>query len=173
MRNEIFNLFKYVGENNPYLIRSYEQEFEKGHGRIEHRKVEVISVHNTNLSFDGVKQIVLVTRYRELINSPDKLSIETVSYITNAHESELSAQQIEEIIRMHWHIENKLHYVLDNVFGEDRSTIRAGYGARVMSAMRVYALNLFRLSGIGNIKRLVDNFKLLGSVGFCEKAVIL
>lgn len=38
----------------------------------------------------------------------------------------LSAEELMEYKRQHWAVENGLHYVLDEVFGEDKSTIRKG-----------------------------------------------
>ena len=45
--------------------------------------------------------------------------------------------------RQHWAVENSLHYVLDETFGEDRSTIRAG--KNTMSVLRKCAYNIVRL----------------------------
>jgi len=61
--------------------------------------------------------------------------------------------------RNYWLIENKLHYVKDDTFGEDRSTIRANHGTKNMASLRNFALSLLRISGVLNIKRCVDNFK--------------
>ena len=45
--------------------------------------------------------------------------------------------------RQHWAIENSLHYVLDETFGEDRCTVRRGKMA--MSVLRKCAYNIARL----------------------------
>ena len=59
----------------------------------------------------------------------------------------------------YWAIENKVHYIADFVFGEDRSTIRAKNGPRVMSALSAFAMNVMRACGIGNLKRCVANLQ--------------
>lgn len=55
----------------------------------------------------------------------------------------LSAEELMEYKRRHWAVENSLHYVLDEVFGEDKSTIRKG--KNTMSALRKCAYNIARL----------------------------
>ena len=87
------------------------------------------------------------------------MSEEIVYLITNAPESELSAQSLLELKRSYLDVENKLHYIKDFVFGEDRSTIRAKNGPQNMSALRNLAVSIYNASGSKNIKRFVDNIK--------------
>ena len=47
-------------------------------------------------------------------------------------------------MRCHWHIENRLHWVLDVVFHEDLSRLRSGCGPQNMATVRHMALNLLR-----------------------------
>lgn len=55
----------------------------------------------------------------------------------------LSAEELMAYKRNHWAIENSLHYVLDETFQEDKSTIRAG--RNTMSVLRKCAYNIVRL----------------------------
>lgn len=55
----------------------------------------------------------------------------------------LSAEELMEYKRQHWAVENGLHYVLDEVFGEDKSTIKKG--KNTMSVLRRCAYNIARL----------------------------
>jgi len=55
--------------------------------------------------------------------------------------------------RGHWGIENKLHYVRDVTFHEDGSQIRTKNAPRVMSAIRNFAISLFRWFGDTNIAK--------------------
>src|SRR5204863_3607773 len=43
--------------------------------------------------------------------------------------------------------ENRLHYVRDVTFDEDRSRVRRGAGAQVMASIRNLALSILRLAG--------------------------
>jgi hypothetical protein len=49
--------------------------------------------------------------------------------------------------RGHWTIENRLHWVRDVTFDEDRSRVRTGAGAQVMASIRNLAISLLRLAG--------------------------
>jgi len=48
------------------------------------------------------------------------------------------------MIRLHWGIENKLHWVLDVAFSEDASRKRTGNAAQNISVLSKIALNLLR-----------------------------
>ncbi len=49
------------------------------------------------------------------------------------------------------HIENKIHWVRDVTYDEDRSQIRTGTGPQVMAALRNAAIGALRTAGITNI----------------------
>jgi predicted transposase YbfD/YdcC len=52
------------------------------------------------------------------------------------------AARLNDVIRQHWGIENKLHWVLDVGFGEDLDRKRAGNSAQNFSLLNRMALNL-------------------------------
>ena len=56
-----------------------------------------------------------------------------------------------ELVRGHWHIENKSHWVRDVTFDEDRSQVRCGNIPQVMAALRNTAIGLLRWAGYTNI----------------------
>ena len=47
-------------------------------------------------------------------------------------------------MRTHWHIENRLHWVLDVVFHDDLARLRTGHGPQNMAVVKHMALNLLR-----------------------------
>ena len=55
----------------------------------------------------------------------------------------VNAEELMNFKRQHWAVENSLHYVLDEIFGEDKSTIRLG--KNTMSVLRKCAYNIARL----------------------------
>jgi hypothetical protein len=50
-----------------------------------------------------------------------------------------------------WSIENRLHWVRDVTFDEDRSQVRKGARAQAMAALRNLAIGLLRRAGARNI----------------------
>jgi predicted transposase YbfD/YdcC len=54
------------------------------------------------------------------------------------------AKVILNAVRAHWGIENKLHWVLDMTFDEDRSRTRKDHGPQNLALMRKIAMNLYR-----------------------------
>lgn len=56
----------------------------------------------------------------------------------------LDARLFARAVRCHWHIENRLHWVLDVVFHEDLNRLRCGTGPQNMATVRHMAVNLLR-----------------------------
>jgi predicted transposase YbfD/YdcC len=56
----------------------------------------------------------------------------------------LDARLFAAAVRSHWHVENRLHWVLDVVFHEDLSRLRTGAGPQNMATVRHMAMNLLR-----------------------------
>ncbi|MBK8399182.1 MAG: ISAs1 family transposase [Leptospiraceae bacterium] len=71
---------------------------------------------------------------------PRKKSIESRYFISSLTNPEL----FQKSVRTHWQIENSCHWILDVVFREDDSRIRAGYAAENFSIIRKIALNFLK-----------------------------
>jgi predicted transposase YbfD/YdcC len=78
---------------------------------------------------------------------------ETTYAITSLSPQRATPAQLLTEWREHWHIENKLHWVRDVTFDEDRSTVRHGSIPQVMAALRTTAIGLFRVLGVTNIAK--------------------
>lgn len=57
----------------------------------------------------------------------------------------MSAEEFACYVRGHWSIENSLHWVLDDVFREDRCTARKGFATENLGLMRRIVYNLMQL----------------------------
>lgn len=133
----------------------YKAPTEKGHGRIEDRKAAVyhqgIGGHVLDGAWAGyIKTVVCIERRRQVKNTTTgqwDTSEEKSVYLSNAC---ISAQYANQLVRAHWGIENKNHYVRDVSFGEDSHKIRKqpfNY-----SILRSLSINFFHLHGFENIK---------------------
>jgi len=67
--------------------------------------------------------------------------IERRYYLSSA---QLDAKAFAQAVRAHWHIENRLHWVLDVVFHDDLARLRTGHGPQNMAVVKHMALNLVR-----------------------------
>lgn len=145
LKNNQSSLFEEVESrfNNIKPVRS--NTIEKSHGRIEERYCEVIS----NLEFideatkwKNIKTVIKVSTKRTVVSS-GKVSNENRYYISSLSKN---PEEFNRLIRGHWGIENKLHWVLDVQFNEDKSRIRNGSGDENFAVIRHIALNLLKLN---------------------------
>lgn len=75
-----------------------------------------------------------------------------VSYaITSLPPARADAARLLGLLRGHWGIENRLHYVRDVTFDEDRSAVRTNAAPQVCAACRNLAIALLRRRGTTNI----------------------
>jgi predicted transposase YbfD/YdcC len=58
--------------------------------------------------------------------------------------AKLDAQTFAAVVRAHWSIENRLHWVLDVVFHDDLARLRSGNGPQNMAVVKHMAMNLVR-----------------------------
>jgi predicted transposase YbfD/YdcC len=133
------------------------EDFDKGHGRIEHRTVTVASEVDWlggNRRFPGELRLpdaATIIRVQSRTELKDRCRYDTRYYITSAV---LDPAQAAVGVRGHWGVENQLHWMLDVVFNEDQSRLRKGHGAKNMAIVRHFAINLVRAA---NDKRSVKS----------------
>lgn len=123
-------------------IDTYEQ-VEKNRSRIETRKVELLNdfswIEPEIISqWAGLSQIAKVSRQRENLINP-KIEAETSYYLLSSSQP---ANIIAQAIRGHWGVENRLHWRLDVLFGEDQDRKRTENAAANFSLFRKMAQNL-------------------------------
>jgi predicted transposase YbfD/YdcC len=83
----------------------------------------------------------------------DKESCEIAYAITSLTSEKASPQRLLELNRMHWGIENGLHWVRDETFREDRSQIRTGTAPRVMATLRNLVITILKRFGVTDITK--------------------
>lgn len=118
---------------------NYVEGADKGHGRNEFRRVWVerdVRWLAQSAEWPQLRSLILVESERTRRGETTR---ERRAYISSSAEP---AVALAAKVRGHWHVENKLHWVLDVTFGEDHARISRRYGAESMSVMRKLALNL-------------------------------
>lgn len=126
------------------IAHSYDERVEKGHHRTEKRQIWCVRVsqlpplHNQS-DWAGLRCVVMVVRVRHLSNQTTR---EVQFYLTSV---DCDARKLGQIIRLHWSIENGLHWTLDVTFNEDACRVRTGHAPQNLSLLRRIALNALNL----------------------------
>jgi predicted transposase YbfD/YdcC len=122
------------------------------HGqRIEQRMLQAsTALTAAYCQWPGLQQ-VFQTERRVINKKTGCISSETSYGISSLSASRADARRLAIITRGHWGIENRLHWVRDAVFGEDRCRVRSGQAPQVLAAMRNLAISLFRLAGFASV----------------------
>lgn len=116
------------------------QRVEKGHYRIEKRKVYTVPVSqlpalHQQEDWVGLTTVVMVVRS---IQHWNKITNEVQFYISSLVSD---ANKIGSAIRQHWGIENSVHWTLDVTFNEDECRIRSLHSPQNFALLRRIALN--------------------------------
>jgi len=114
---------------------------DKGHGRLETRTIETLTRVPPWLDWPGAQQVCRITRQRTVRCVP---SIEIVFAITSLTRLQANAKTLLRLIRKHWSIENRLHYVRDVSMGEDACRVRTGNAPQNLAALRNLTIGLIR-----------------------------
>jgi predicted transposase YbfD/YdcC len=119
----------------------------RGHGRTVARTIKVATAPAW-VEFAGATQIA---QLRRTVTRNANRTVEVVYLITSADHHQAPPATLAAWVQGHWGIENRLHWVRDVTFDEDRSQVRTGNGPQVMATLRSTAISLLRLTGVENI----------------------
>ncbi len=115
------------------------------HGRRARRTIKAALVPAW-IEFAGAAQ---VAQLRRTVTKNGKKTVEVIYLITSDRDADPAT--LAAWVRGHWEIENKLHWVRDVTYQEDKSLVRTGNAPRVMASLRSLAISLLRLDGHSNI----------------------
>lgn len=117
-------------------------------GRIEIRTIETTNRLRGYLDWPGVGQ---VCRVEMTVRTAAKTTHEVGYAITSVSPEQADAATLLRWWRGHWGIENRLHYVRDWAWDEDRDRTRLGSGPQALAALRNAAVTFLRREGVTNI----------------------
>ncbi|MEB3292103.1 MAG: ISAs1 family transposase [Synechococcales bacterium] len=147
-----------VKGNQPILLQQLQQQFaqltptsvdhqeEQTRDRVTHRTVSVLDqIPPLGPQWVGIQRIIRIERQGLRSQQPYH---EVRFYISSLT---LDARGFAQLIRQHWHIENRLHWVKDVVLKEDETPVCDGNAPVNFAIVRTLSLNLFRLNGFDSI----------------------
>lgn len=114
---------------------------DKDHGRVEVRRYwqsERIEWFADRKKWEGLRSVGVVESTRTL---GGKTTVERRYYLSSLP---VDVTTFARAVRGHWGIENRLHWCLDVVMGEDQSRVRSGHAAQNLALVRKWALNRLR-----------------------------
>jgi predicted transposase YbfD/YdcC len=116
-------------------------------GQITTHKVEVSQELNDYLAWPGITHVWKLKRQVTNIKTKQTRQ-ETVVGIARLLKKQKPEEQIIDLVRGHWSIENRLHRQRDVIFMEDRSTIRKRSAPQVMAALKNLVISMYHRASV-------------------------
>jgi predicted transposase YbfD/YdcC len=141
-----------------WLEKRRAQSCDKGHGRIEERRLLLSSELKEFLAekWYGVEQVF---RLERRISKGGKVREEVVYGMLSLPAELADAQQVLEYIRRHWRIENRLHWRKDVTLKEDACLSRRGQVPQVLAALNNVVLGLMDHLKVKNVPQQMQYFQ--------------
>lgn len=141
------NIKNYFNDKELYekaASENYIETKEKAHGSLEKREYiftkDIDWLYNKK-EWKGLKSIGLAKRTYQ--NNKGETITDIRYYISNLDASKI--ELISKTIRNEWAIENKLHYFLDTVFGEDDNTSFIENTQKNLNILRKFCLKILKI----------------------------
>ena len=122
---------------------------DKGHGRVEKRRITVRSLLSSYSQWPSLWQVFQLDRQRT--NTLGETQREVQYGITSLSTAQASPRHLLQLVRDPWGIENGLHYRRDRTLDEDRSQLRMGHAPQLVALLNNTAIGLFRRQGETNL----------------------
>jgi predicted transposase YbfD/YdcC len=122
-------------------------------GRLERRQLRASACLATYLQEAGWPDVGLVLAVESWVSWPRHplrpLRHECRYFVSSLPATTPPAEVLQRV-RMHWHIENRLHWLRDVTLGEDASPVRAGRAPQALAAVRNAVLGLLHGHHVAN-----------------------
>ena len=125
------------------------ETLDKGHGRLEERSCALLSLAefpDDLAALPGRRQAFRIRRRRTVLKT-GAATDETVYGPTSLGAGRAGPAEVLALNRGHREIENRLHYVRDFSWDEDRSRVRSGKLPRNLACLSNVAISIVRLRG--------------------------
>lgn len=158
---EVEQLFTPAAANRAWLDFQTAYTSNKGHGRIEERRLQLVSLLPGELDWPGLTQAFrLERRFRFLRQGRVVREEQNMHYgLTSLSRSQANANQLLAMKRQYWQIETALHYRRDVTFHEDATRMSRPPAAYNLTIVHNTILSLFARLGVRNAastRRLLD-----------------
>ncbi len=138
---------------------SHTYDAQKNRGRIEHRHCCVYRAPlEWQKHYPAIACFVVLRRWgyrRDKPHQKAKPYEQTHYYILSRM---MSATQAARLIRDHWLIENRLHWVKDVLMKEDHNRIRHHQAAKNVSLLKNMVLNVIKARGFTSLKGTTERY---------------
>ena len=139
LHSEVCALFR-MAEQHSQIKKDFWESTEKAHGRIESRQCTCIPagawLEHVCEGWTGLNTVAQIVSTRQI---GEKTSSETRYFISSLP---AQAKEVARAVRLHWRIENTLHWSLDVVFKEDSIQIRKDNSPENLALIRKMAVSL-------------------------------
>ena len=117
-------------------------------GRVEQRR---LWASDLLVGYSDWPHLAQVCKIERIVRKKNVTGREVAYAVTSLPPQEADAGRLLALWRGHWGIENRVHWVRDVTFDEDRSQVRTGSAPQIMAALRNVAISVLRLAGETNI----------------------
>lgn len=138
------------GWHRPPLPRHTAQSVQKGHGRLEMRRLTSIVDEQGFLDWPGVQQVFKLERQVTQVNTGQS-RCQIVYGLTSCSAEKADAAQLLTWTQAHWGIENGLHFRRDATLGEDRTRVTNRRLAEVISVLNNFLVSLTQHLKLNNL----------------------
>ncbi len=120
---------------------------DKEHGRSDRRRYWVKDLSDSAwegyAGLYGRRQAIRIERQRQVLKTGAS-STEVTYALTSLTADKATAEQLAALVRNHWHIENRLHYVRDFTYDEDRCRVYVRDLPRNLACLTNTAISIVR-----------------------------
>ena len=123
---------------------------DKGHGRLECRRLWASTALAGHSDWPALAQALCVEREVTILATGEVRRGRAYA-VTSLPPALADARVLLDLWRGHWGIENRLHWVRDVGFDEDRSGATVGNGPQMLAALHNLTISLLRAHGHATI----------------------